>query len=75
VRKDALTDPAIAGNADITAAIEEVGLSQPVPNVPEMGLVWVPVNSAFELAAKGDKTSAQALSEAAEVVKAAIAGQ
>jgi arabinogalactan oligomer/maltooligosaccharide transport system substrate-binding protein len=75
VRKDALSDPAIAGNLDIVAAIQEVGFSQPVPNVPEMGLVWTPVNSAFELAAKGDKTSAQALSEAAEVVKAAIAGQ
>ena len=75
VRKDALTDPAIAGNPDIVAAIEEVGFSQPVPNVPEMGLVWTPVNSAFELAAKGDKTSAQALFEAAEVVKAAIASQ
>jgi arabinogalactan oligomer/maltooligosaccharide transport system substrate-binding protein len=75
VRKDALSDPAIAGNLDIVAAIQEVGFSQPVPNVPEMGLVWTPVNSAFELAAKGNKTSAQALSEAAEVVKAAIAGQ
>ena len=75
VRLDAIADPAIAGNPDIVAAIEQVGLSQPVPNVPEMGLVWVPVNSAFELAAKGTKSSAQALSEAAEVVKAAIAGQ
>lgn len=75
VRLDAVSDPAIAGNPDIVAAIEQVGFSQPVPNVPEMGLVWTPVNSAFELAAKGTKTSAQALSEAAEVVKAAIAGQ
>jgi maltose-binding protein MalE len=75
VRLDAMTDPAIAGNPDIMAAIEQVGLSQPVPNIPEMGLVWTPVNSAFELAAKGTKTSAQALFEAAEIVKAAIAGQ
>ncbi|HQJ51130.1 MAG TPA: extracellular solute-binding protein [Anaerolineae bacterium] len=75
VRLDAIADPLIAGNPNIVAAIEQVGFSQPVPNVPEMGLVWVPVNSAFELAAKGDKTSAQALSEASEVVKAAIAGQ
>lgn len=75
VRIDAIQDPAIAGNPDIVAAIEQVGYSQPVPNVPEMGYVWVPVNSAFELAAKGDKTSAQALFEAAEAVRAAIAQQ
>lgn len=75
VRLDAAKDPAIASNADASAAAEQIRFAQPVPNIPEMAQVWAPLNSAFELAAKGAKTPAQALQEAADAISKAIAGQ
>ncbi|MDI7277242.1 MAG: extracellular solute-binding protein [Anaerolineae bacterium] len=75
VRVDVLEDPAFAQDPDAMAAVQQVGYAQPVPGIAEMAQVWVPVNSAFELAAKGDKTPAQALKEAEEAVRTAIAGQ
>jgi arabinogalactan oligomer/maltooligosaccharide transport system substrate-binding protein len=70
-----LSDPSIADNADAVAAVRQVENSQPVPNAPEMSLVWTPVNNAFILVAKGEKSPAQALLEAQQAVKDAIAGQ
>jgi arabinogalactan oligomer/maltooligosaccharide transport system substrate-binding protein len=75
VRIDAMDDPLIAENADALAATAQVGFSQAVPNIPEMGLVWLPVNNAFELVMKGEKEATQALFEAAQAVRSAIADQ
>jgi arabinogalactan oligomer/maltooligosaccharide transport system substrate-binding protein len=75
VRSDVLNDPIIANDPDASAAIKEVELGQPVPNIPEMGVVWTPVNNAFDLSARGEKTPAQALLEAAQAVKDGIAAQ
>ena len=46
-----------------------------MPNIPEMGLVWVPLDNAFKLVASGEKSTAQALMEASQAIKDAIAGQ
>jgi arabinogalactan oligomer/maltooligosaccharide transport system substrate-binding protein len=75
VRLDAAKDPAIASNADAAAAAQQVGFAQAVPNIPEMAQVWAPADSAFQLAAKGDKTPMQALQEAADAIGKAIASQ
>lgn len=75
VRIDVLKDPLIANDPDASAAIKEVGYGQPVPNIPEMGVVWTPVNNAFDLSARGEKTPAQALLEAAQAIKDGIASQ
>jgi arabinogalactan oligomer/maltooligosaccharide transport system substrate-binding protein len=73
VRVDAMEDPVIADNPDALAMSMQVQFSQAVPNIPEMGSVWVPVNNAFELVMKGDKTAEQALYESAQAVRSAIA--
>jgi arabinogalactan oligomer/maltooligosaccharide transport system substrate-binding protein len=75
VRNDVLTDPIIANNPDATAAVQQVQYAQPVPNIPEMSLVWTPLNNAFDLVASGKKTTAQALLEATQAIRDAIAGQ
>jgi arabinogalactan oligomer/maltooligosaccharide transport system substrate-binding protein len=74
VRIDAQEDPVIANNPDAMALAQQVGYSHAVPNIPEMAHVWVPANSAFELAATGDMTAAQALKEAEQAIRAALAG-
>jgi arabinogalactan oligomer/maltooligosaccharide transport system substrate-binding protein len=73
VRIDAMEDPVIAENPDAFAMSKQVEFSQAVPNLPEMGSVWVPVNNAFELVIKGEKTAEQALYESAQAVKSALA--
>lgn len=75
VRSDVLSDPIIAGNPDAVAAVKQVEYAQPVPNIPEMSLAWTPLNNAFILVATGQKTTAQALMEAQQALKDAIAGQ
>ncbi len=75
VRLDVLKDPALADNPDALAAAQQVSYSQAIPGIAEMAQVWVPANSAFELAAKGDMAPAQALKEAEEAIRKAIAGQ
>lgn len=72
VRLDVLQDPAIAGDPDAVAMAQQVGFAQAIPNIPEMAEVWVPTDSAFQLAAKGDMTPAQALQEAAQATIQAI---
>jgi arabinogalactan oligomer/maltooligosaccharide transport system substrate-binding protein len=75
VRKDALEDPIIAGDPDAVAMTMQVGYSQTIPNIPEMGLVWLPVNNAFELVIKGEKESSQALYEAAQAIRSSMLDQ
>jgi arabinogalactan oligomer / maltooligosaccharide transport system substrate-binding protein len=75
VRSDVLSDPVIADDPDAVAAVKQVENSQPVPNVPEMSLVWTPLDNAFKLVASGEETPAQALLEATQAIKDAIAGQ
>lgn len=73
VRVDALENPVIAENPDAISMIQQVKYSQPVPNIPEMGFVWVPANNAFELVIKGEMTSEQALYEAEQAIKSSMA--
>ncbi len=75
VRTDVLSDPLIADNPDSVAAVQQVGYAQPVPNIAEMSLVWTPLDNAFKLVARGEASTAQALMEASEAIKQAIASQ
>ena len=75
VRTDVLTDPLIANDANAAAAIQEVEYGDPVPNILEMGVVWTPLNNAFDLTAKGQMTPAQALLEAAQAIQDGIESQ
>lgn len=75
VRKDVMSDPIIANDSNASATAQQVEFAQPVPNIPEMGLVWTPLDNAFKLVATGEKSTAQALMEAAQAIRDAIAGQ
>jgi len=44
-----------------------------LPDIPEMNVVWVPMNSAIEIALRGDRTVEDALADAVKVIKQSIA--
>jgi len=75
VRKDVMSDPVIANDPNANATAQQVEFGQPVPNIPEMGLAWTPIDNAFKLVATGEINTAQALMEAAQALREAIASQ
>jgi arabinogalactan oligomer/maltooligosaccharide transport system substrate-binding protein len=46
-----------------------------MPNIPEMGLVWEPINNALNFIASGKQTPEQALNDAVKIIKDKIKTQ
>jgi arabinogalactan oligomer/maltooligosaccharide transport system substrate-binding protein len=56
-------------------AMGEAGMSAiPMPNIPEMGSVWTAWNNGIALAVTGEQTPEEAMTDAAEQVRALILG-
>jgi len=57
------------------AAMGEAGIdAMPMPNIPEMGSMWSAWDNGLSLALSGEQSAAEAMADAAEQVRALIAG-
>jgi hypothetical protein len=57
------------------AAMGQAGVNaMPMPNIPEMGSVWTAADNGITLAATGELTPEEAMSDAAEQIRALISG-
>ena len=56
-----------------TAFGKAFSIGVPMPNIPEMGQVWTPMNNAINLAVQGHATAQTALNAALQQIKAGIA--
>lgn len=72
VLRSALTSGPIARSPKTGGTAEEALLTQAVPNVSAMGVVWGPMNSAVSNVASGKDTPAHAARRAAHAIRAAI---
>ncbi len=68
-RKDLLNDPMIKNNPLINGFAEQAKTGVPMPSIPEMGVVWEPVNNAHTFVAEGKQTPKQALDDAVRLIK------
>ena len=59
---------------DLAAMGEAGSNAMPMPNIPEMGSVWSAWDNGITLAATGEQTAEAAMTDAAEQVRALIAG-
>ncbi|MCG8459126.1 MAG: extracellular solute-binding protein [Holophagales bacterium] len=66
-------DPALAADAVLQAFREQVKVAVPMPNVPEMTMMWSPVTTAMNLIVKGSSSPAAAMVRAQAEVKERIA--
>jgi arabinogalactan oligomer / maltooligosaccharide transport system substrate-binding protein len=57
------------------AVIKAAAKGQPMPNIPEMGAVWTPANSVFQLLVKGELTPREAAVQMTNQIAKAIADQ
>ncbi|MFC5700738.1 extracellular solute-binding protein [Cohnella faecalis] len=70
---DAMKDPAVQQDEFVSAIIKQIEFSQPMPSIPEMGSVWIPVNSAMSDIWNKGVDAKQALDKAAGQIKDSIA--
>jgi arabinogalactan oligomer/maltooligosaccharide transport system substrate-binding protein len=75
VHKNLLEDPDIKGNEITSAFMEQAKYSVPMPNIPQMQLVWSPMSSALAVIWDGQLEVKEALDAAVEQLKSAIASQ
>ncbi|HEX2980072.1 MAG TPA: extracellular solute-binding protein [Anaerolineaceae bacterium] len=66
---------AVKEDADLAAWISQLEESDPLPNVNEMNLVWVPATTAYTAAVHGDMSAEEALKAAQQQILDAIAAQ
>ena len=66
-------DPALAADVVLQAFREQVKVAVPMPNVPEMTMMWSPVTTAMNLIVKGSSSPAAAMGRAQAEVKERIA--
>ncbi len=66
-------DPAVAGDPIIQAFRKQVEVALPMPNVPEMTMVWSPATSAMNVICKRNATPAKAMEDAQKEVIERIA--
>ncbi|MCY1082227.1 extracellular solute-binding protein [Archangium lansingense] len=67
-------DPKIAGDAQLKAFRDQVEVAVPMPNVPEMSMVWSPATSAMNAILKKASTPKAALDGAQKAVAKDVAG-
>ena len=61
-------------DADLKAMGEAGANAMPMPNIPEMGSVWSAADNGITLAATGEQTPEDAMTDAADQVRTLIAG-
>lgn len=66
-------DPAVAGDATLSAFRKQVEVAIPMPNVPEMTMVWSPATSAMNVVIKRNATPKAAMDECQKEVVERIA--
>ena len=65
---------ATTADPDLKAMGEAGANAIPMPNIPEMGSVWTAWNNGIALAVTGDQTPEEAMTDAADQVRALIQG-
>jgi arabinogalactan oligomer/maltooligosaccharide transport system substrate-binding protein len=71
--KAVYSDPKVAADAVLTAFRKQVEVAIPMPNVPEMTMVWSPATTAMNTITKGTATSKAAMDAAQKEVEQRIA--
>ncbi len=72
--KAAYDDPKVAGDAVLKAFRQQVDVAIPMPNLPEMTMVWSPATTAMNTIVKKSATPKAALEQAQKSVERDIAG-
>jgi len=67
-------DPKVAADPTLKAFREQVEVAVPMPNVPEMTMVWTPATTAMNSIMKKSSTPRAALDEAQKAVAKDVAG-
>ena len=67
-------DPQVAGDAQLKAFRDQVEVAVPMPNVPEMSMVWSPATTAMNSILKKASTPKAALDGAQKAVAKDVAG-
>ena len=71
--KSVYTDAKVAGDPVLKAFFEQVKVAIPMPNVPEMTMVWSPATTAMNSVVKGTAKPKDAMAEAQKAVLADVA--
>lgn len=72
--KSVYSDPKVASDPVLKAFREQVEVAVPMPNVPEMTMVWTPATTAMNSIMKKSATPKAALDEAQKAVAKDVAG-
>ena len=65
---------AVTDDPDLKAMGEAGANAMPMPNIPEMGSVWSAADNGITLAATGEQTPEEAMTDAADQIRTLIAG-
>ena len=71
--KNVYTDPKVAADPVLKAFFEQVKVAVPMPNLPEMTMVWSPATTAMNTVVKGTAKPKEALDGAQAAVQADVA--
>lgn len=71
--KAVYSDPAVAGDATLSAFRKQVEVAVPMPNLPEMTMVWSPATTAMNTIVKKSATPKAAMDQAQAKVVADVA--
>ncbi len=71
--KAVYADPAVAGDAILSAFRKQVEVAVPMPNVPEMTMVWSPATTAMNTIVKRSATPKAAMDQAQKSVERDVA--
>ena len=73
VYEDALKDPSLVQDAELSAWMSQLEESDPLPSINEMNMVWLPAITAFQTVVHGQATAEEALKAAQDQIIQAIA--
>ncbi|MGQ9492618.1 MAG: sugar ABC transporter substrate-binding protein [Anaerolineae bacterium] len=73
VYEDALKDPSLVQDAELSAWMSQLEESDPLPSINEMNMVWLPAITAFQTVVHGQATAEEALKAAQDQIAQAIA--
>ncbi|MBK9965529.1 MAG: extracellular solute-binding protein [Holophagales bacterium] len=71
--KSVYSDPAVAGDAILSAFRKQVEVAVPMPNLPEMTMVWSPATTAMNTIVKKSATPKAAMDQAQKSVERDVA--
>ena len=71
--KAVYSDPAVSGDAILSAFRKQVEVAVPMPNLPEMTMVWSPATTAMNKIVKKAATPKAAMDEAQQSVERDVA--